>query len=133
MSFRTKFDIDVFTKRLEKVNKKYGDEKISIYYLDGIRYINKPNILITENVQPMVNKIDKFSMEKVSKILEQLGLSQADIGRENGASRAAVNNYFSRDFRGSTAIQIRSSLYNLCEVRTEGKFYLSMTIDELFL
>lgn len=127
------FDLDEFIDGFEKTRKKVNDEYVTIYKKDGIRYIDKPNLLITDAIQPFnYDENRDFAMGKVTRALEQLGLGQADLARYLKVSRTTITNYINRDFRGSTANQIRNAMYKICEERTGGKMYLSMTLDELF-
>lgn len=116
--------------RCEKVI--LGD--ITIYIKDGIRYINKPNILVS-NINEVINYDENinFNMKNVKIILKQLGLSQTDLANQLGLTRKAISKYkVTDDPWSSTVGALRNALYKLSEIRTEGKLYLSMTLDELF-
>lgn len=112
---------------------KVGD--ITIYKLDGIRYIDKPGILIS-NMQQSIDYEENliFKMDKVEIILKQLGLNQTDLAAELGLTRKAITKYKSQtdDPRTSTVAGIRKALYKLTEKRSHGKLFLSMNIEELF-
>lgn len=126
---RANYDIYEFISECSK--RKVGE--ITIYTKDGIRYIDKPGVIITNaEISVDQNEVLSPSMEKSLLVLEHLGLFDADLARELNVSRNTVKKYKGNDIRMSTADQIRKGLMRLCEKRTDGMLYLSMTVDELF-
>lgn len=119
---------------IDKCEKETVGE-ITVYTKDGIRYVDKPDILIS-NMHKSIDfsKDLVFRMDRVEKILKHLGLNQTDLANELGLTRKAITKYKTQtdDPRTSTIASIRKALYKLTEKRTNSKLYLSMNIEELF-
>ncbi len=112
--------------------EKIGD--ITFYTHEGIRYCDQPGILyICSYASIDYEQTPTFKMDKVDKVLNQLGATQTELAEEMGTTRQTITNYKNRrNLREETIFAIRMALYRLTAIKTEGKLFLSMGIEELF-
>ena len=105
----------------------------TIYYKDGIRYIDKENLLMVDTTIDYTDPNPKYTVKKVFFILDQLKYTQNDLAKELGVTRQAVNNYERRNtIKLTSMIPIQNALYKLCKEGTDGKLFLSMSLRELY-